>query len=91
MQRPENRQRPLILLGFSDAVETLPAMALFISTDRADYIANLLVQRGVDPSRVRGLGGAAPVAANDSEIGRQRNRRVEVWLGGEREPLAAMR
>ena len=91
MQRPENRQRPLILLGFSDAVETLPAMALFISTDRADYIAGLLVQRGVDPARVRGLGGAAPVAANDSEIGRQRNRRVEVWLGGERQPLAAMR
>ena len=33
-----------------------------------------------DPARVRGLGGAAPVAANDSEIGRQRNRRVEVWV-----------
>jgi phosphate transport system substrate-binding protein len=91
MRRPENRQRPLILLGFSDAVETLPAMALFISTDRADYIAGLLVQRGVDPRRVRGLGGAAPVAANDSEIGRQRNRRVEVWLGGEHQPLAAVR
>ena len=81
MRQPENAERPLILLGFSDAVETLPAMAVFISTDRADYIAQLLIQRGIDPSRVRGLGGAAPVASNDSEIGRQRNRRVEVWLG----------
>lgn len=81
MRQPDNADRPLILLGFSDAVETLPAMALFISTDRADYIAQLLIRRGIDPSRVRGLGGAAPVASNDSDIGRQRNRRVEVWLG----------
>jgi phosphate transport system substrate-binding protein len=81
LEQPEFAGRPLILLGFSDAVETLPAMALFISTDRADYIAQLLIRRGIDPSRVRGLGGAAPVASNDSEIGRQRNRRVEVWLG----------
>lgn len=81
MRMPENAGRPLILLGFSDAVEALPAMAVFISTDRADYIAQLLIQRGIDPSRVRGLGGAGQVASNDSEIGRQRNRRVEVWLG----------
>lgn len=83
MQQPQYRQRPLILLGFSDAVEVLPAMALFVSTDRADYIAQLLIQRGVDPARVRGLGGAAPVASNSSDLGRQRNRRVEVWLGRE--------
>jgi phosphate transport system substrate-binding protein len=90
MKRADNGQRPLILLGFSDAVETLPAMAVFISTDRADYIAHLLVQRGVDPSRVRGLGGVAPVAANDSDIGRQRNRRVEVWLGEPGGPAASL-
>lgn len=93
MKQPANASRPLILLGFSDAVEVLPAMALFISTDRADYIAQLLIQRGVEPSRVRGLGGAAPVAANDSVLGRHRNRRVEVWLGasGTGPALAARR
>lgn len=81
MLRPENRARPLILVGFSDAVETFPAMALFLSTDRADLIATLLVQRGVDPWRVRGLGGAAAIASNDDDLERQRNRRVEVWIG----------
>ena len=93
MKQPDQASRPLILLGFSDAVEVLPAMALFISTDRADYIAQLLIQRGVDPSRVRGLGGVAPVAANDSLHGRHRNRRVEVWLGasGSGPALAARR
>lgn len=82
LKRPEQRDRSLILLGFSDAVETLPAMALFMSTDRADYIATLLLDRGVAPRRVRGLGSVAPVASNDSQAGRQRNRRVEVWLAG---------
>ncbi|MBD8526251.1 substrate-binding domain-containing protein [Pseudomarimonas arenosa] len=81
MQQPEQRGRSLILLGFSDANETLPIMALRISGDRADFVAQLLVQRGIDPARVRGLGGAAPVASNDNDLGRQRNRRVEVWLG----------
>lgn len=87
MQQPAQQGRPLILMGFSDANETLPIMALRISGDRADFVAQLLVQRGVDPARVRGLGGAAPVASNDNELGRQRNRRVEIWLG--RGPMAA--
>ncbi|MCB1555661.1 MAG: substrate-binding domain-containing protein [Xanthomonadales bacterium] len=80
LKQPGQRERTLILLGFSDAVETLPAMALFMSTDRADYIASLLLERGVAPRRVRGLGSVAPVASNDDAVGRQRNRRVEVWL-----------
>jgi len=29
---------------------------------------------------VEGLGEALPVANNDNESGRERNRRVEVWL-----------
>ena len=87
MQQAEHRDRPLILLGFSDVNETLPIMALRISADRADFVANLLVKRGIDPARVRGLGGALPVAPNDHDLGRQRNRRVEVWLG--QGPLSA--
>jgi len=34
----------------------------------------------VEPKRVRGMGGVAPVASDDSDFGRARNRRVEVWL-----------
>jgi phosphate transport system substrate-binding protein len=29
---------------------------------------------------ISGLGDALPVAANDSEDGRRKNRRVEVWV-----------
>lgn len=81
MQQPELRGQPLFLLGFSDAGETLPYLATSLSNERVDYIANRLTERGIDPARSRGMGGTAPVAANDSVLGRQRNRRVEVWIG----------
>ena len=80
MQQAENRERPLLLLGFADASETVPYLALTLSNDRVDYIAGRLQDRGIAASRVRGMGGAAPVASNDTAGGRNRNRRVEVWL-----------
>ena len=41
-----------------------------------------LVQRGVEPYRIdaRGMGAKFPVASNESEAGRQQNRRVEVVI-----------
>lgn len=88
MRQPDQHGRPLLLLGFSDADETLPYLALALSNERVDYVVERLTQRGVDPARARGMGGAAPVAANDSPLGRQRNRRVEVWLGPAGHPKA---
>jgi phosphate transport system substrate-binding protein len=81
MRRPEQHNRPLLLLGFSAAGETLPYLATSLSNERVDYVANRLTERGIDPARSRGMGGTAPVASNDSLLGKQRNRRVEVWLG----------
>jgi len=86
MRQPELRGQPLLLLGFSDAGETLPYLATSLSNERVDYIANRLTERGIDPARARGMGGAAPVAANDSPLGKQRNRRVEVWIGRPGQP-----
>ncbi|MGQ0801031.1 MAG: substrate-binding domain-containing protein [Pseudomarimonas sp.] len=80
MQQPDQQGQSLMLLGFSDADEALPVLAVALSNERVDYVANRLAERGVDPARSRGMGGAAPVAANDSLLGKQRNRRVEVWL-----------
>lgn len=80
MRAQSHRGWQLVLIGFADAAETFPFLAEALSTDRADHVAEMLIRRGVSPHRVRGLGGVAPVASNDDEAGRERNRRVEVWV-----------
>jgi phosphate transport system substrate-binding protein len=70
----------LILVGFTDGHEIDPYHALSLSNDRADLVAAALLERGIGPRRVRGMGAIAPVASDDSESGRSRNRRVEVWV-----------
>lgn len=51
-----------------------------LSGERAAAVKAWLVGRGVAPARLAtaGMGASAPVAANDSEAGRARNRRVEL-------------
>ena len=53
-----------------------------LSQQRADSVKNALVQRGVDPQRISavGYGEGQPIADNDTEFGRQQNRRVEVRI-----------
>jgi phosphate transport system substrate-binding protein len=74
----------VMLFGFADATEAMPLMAITLANDRVDYVASKLVARGVPVTRVRGFGGHLPVAANAAAWGRNKNRRVEVWvdLGG---------
>lgn len=80
MRQPQNRAVDLILIGFADSSEINPYHALALSTDRADFVATQLIPNGVTPRRVRGVGGVAPVASEDTEYGRAKNRRVEVWV-----------
>ncbi len=82
MARPENQGRRLLLLGFVDRNEVAPLMAQALSNDRVDYIADLLVGRGMPVRLARGMGGSAPLSTDDGEVGRYRNRRVEVWIEG---------
>lgn len=72
--------RPVMLFGFSDHNEVLPLHSWELSVNRVDVVADLLLGMGIAPVRVRGYGSALPVAANDSELGRCKNRRVEVWV-----------
>jgi outer membrane protein OmpA-like peptidoglycan-associated protein len=53
-----------------------------LSERRASAAANYLISQGVVRSRVstRGMGETDPVASNDTEGGRARNRRVEVAI-----------
>ncbi|MCZ6656731.1 MAG: OmpA family protein [Gammaproteobacteria bacterium] len=58
---------------------------LKLSQRRAAAVVKYLVQRGVDPQRLdaKGYGESQPVADNESEAGRSKNRRVEFRVIGE--------
>lgn len=58
-----------------------------LSIKRAQSVANYLIQQQIssDRLRVRGYGESMPIATNDSEAGRAKNRRVELLI----EPKAA--
>ncbi len=67
------------LIGFSD--NQGGEMANFrLSLARAQLVERLLDEQGVKAKVVTGLGELYPVASNDSKEGRDKNRRVEVWL-----------
>jgi len=55
---------------------------LDLSQRRAEAVKDALIVRNVDPSRLEtiGLGEAQPVAGNDTESGRQQNRRVRMVI-----------
>lgn len=55
-----------------------------LSQGRADSVKSVLVDKGVPASSVssQGLGGANPVASNDTPAGREQNRRVEIVING---------
>ncbi len=53
-----------------------------LSENRAKAVKDFLTSKGVDAKRIttQGLGSSSPVASNDTEAGRQQNRRVEVAI-----------
>jgi len=72
--------RPVMLFGFADSSQ-LDKESEALSRSRAQAVANELVQRGVTASVVAGFGSRMPVADNSSNEGKNRNNRVEIWLG----------
>jgi phosphate transport system substrate-binding protein len=75
----EYRQSKVLLLGFSDGLGN-PTENLKLSYDRANAVAEELAMRGVQAPVVLGFGSEMPITSNDTPEGRERNRRVEVWL-----------
>ena len=56
-----------------------------LSERRARAVAAYLVSKGIEEERIttQGFGESRPVGLNDSEIGRQKNRRVEIVIRGQ--------
>lgn len=50
-----------------------------LSQDRADAVREYFISKGIEPDRIasKGFGETKPVATNDTDEGRQKNRRVE--------------
>ena len=80
MQAAANHGKKLLLFGFSDETRSLPEYSEDLATHRVDRVADLLITKGLDPTRVRSYGSANPVASNTDVVGRFKNRRVEVWV-----------
>jgi outer membrane protein OmpA-like peptidoglycan-associated protein len=70
----------VFVVGHTDGVSTVE-VNLKLSQDRAQAVLQALVgQHGINPARLRayGCGPFAPVATNDTDEGRAKNRRVEL-------------
>ncbi len=58
-----------------------------LSENRADAVENFLVSQGIKDTRIttKGYGEGQPLDSNESEAGRQKNRRVEVAIYANKE------
>jgi len=74
-----NGSRALELFGFADN-QGDEGRNVELSKQRAKSIADELSKRGVVATTVDGFGSALPIAPNDTPEGRNKNRRVEVWM-----------
>lgn len=75
----KNPMKKLILSGFSDS-QGNPERNLYLSKLRARTVSQLLESYGISPQKIIGFGASAPIATNDSDYGRYKNRRVEAWV-----------
>ncbi len=76
----------LSIIGHTDSTGS-EAVNNPLSIERAQSVRDYLAARGVSPARIQiaGRGEREPIADNNTEAGRAKNRRVEIFL---REPAA---
>jgi outer membrane protein OmpA-like peptidoglycan-associated protein len=78
-------EKKLLIEGYTDAVGS-DQSNVELSRRRADSVKAALTARGVDPARmtIGAYGESYPVASNQTQDGRQLNRRVEVVVSDEK-------
>jgi outer membrane protein OmpA-like peptidoglycan-associated protein len=71
----------VLIVGHTDSVGS-DQYNLGLSNRRAESAKSFLVSQGINPGRIRtsGRGESEPIASNETEAGRQENRRVEVAI-----------
>lgn len=79
LQSPMYQGKSLLVIGFSDNIGGSKSN-IKLSRVRAQVVADELQQNALNPALVTGYGKFLPIASNDTEEGREQNRRVEVWL-----------
>ena len=85
----KNPDRKVIVEGYTDSKGSA-SYNQGLSERRANAVKNALVHAGVDPSRIvaQGYGKEYPVASNATNSGRAQNRRVEVTISNDNQPVA---
>jgi outer membrane protein OmpA-like peptidoglycan-associated protein len=75
----EDPDRHILIEGHTDSMGS-ESYNRDLSQQRAAAVQHFLVRNGISPERItaHGYGKADPVASNNTEAGRQQNRRVEV-------------
>jgi len=75
----QNPGRRIVLMGFSDSSGAQSANRQ-LSYKRAKSVEKELTSRGIPVMAIEAYGELLPVANNNTSAGRERNRRVEVWV-----------
>lgn len=79
MRDADNAGKAVILVGYSDSVGAYESN-LAVARKRAEAIAERLQAKGVRNVIVLAAGEEGATDPNESRVGRERNRRVEIWL-----------
>jgi OOP family OmpA-OmpF porin len=88
----QNPDIKLEIIGFSDNLGIEPANQK-VSLDRAAAVMDYLVSQGIEPFRLkcRGMGSLYPMDTNETKLGRQANRRIELRIVEQGEKQESLR
>ena len=76
-----NPDANIIVEGYTDSIGS-SRYNKKLSKFRAEIVKNYLIAKGVSPSKIEafGMGSENPIASNDTSVGREKNRRVEIRI-----------